>query len=296
MKTERNILVAFLLNLSFSVFEFIGGAFVNSVAIVSDAIHDLGDAISIGISYFLERKSRRQPDDQHTYGYVRYSVMGSVITTTILVAGSLLVVYASVKRLINPEPVDYSAMVALAVVGFVVNLIAALATREGDSLNQRAVNLHMLEDVLGWAVVLVGAIIMNFTDISIIDPLMSIGVAIFILINAFKNLKLATDLFLAKTPTNINIPALKKHLLQVKNVQNVHHLHVWSIDGHNNYATLHVVTSSNGAAVKHAIKDALAEYNIAHVTIELEKPQESCDSTECHPTSAAPHSHTHHHH
>ncbi|MBR5246131.1 MAG: cation transporter, partial [Clostridia bacterium] len=175
MRTEKNILIAFILNLSFSIFEIIGGFFTGSVAIVSDAIHDMGDAASIGISYFLEKKSKKQPDETYTYGYARFSVIGSVITTLILLFGSVMVIYNAVMRIFNPVEINYNGMIIFAVVGAVVNFIAAYFTKDGDSLNQKAVNLHMLEDVLGWIVVLIGAIIMRFTDISIIDPIMSIA-------------------------------------------------------------------------------------------------------------------------
>ena len=198
MKTTRNILIAFILNFAFSVFEFVGGLFTGSVAIVSDAVHDIGDAASIGISYFLERKSKKQPDETYTYGYARFSVIGSVITTLILLFGSCVVIYNAIQRILTPTPIHYNGMIVFAIVGVVVNLAAALFTREGHSLNQKAVNLHMLEDVLGWIVVLVGAIVMRFTDFALIDPLMSIGVAVFILINAVGNLKEVLDLFLEK--------------------------------------------------------------------------------------------------
>ena len=212
MKTEKNILIAFLLNITFSIFELFGGIITNSVAILSDSVHDLGDAISIGISYFMERKSKKTPDNKYTYGYVRYSVLGGVITTTILLVGSILVIIGAIKRLFNPVEVNYSGMIIFAIVGVVLNFIAAYVTKDGDSINQKSVNLHMLEDTLGWVVVLIGAIIMRFTDISIIDPIMSIGVAIFILIHSIKNLKKVLDLFLEKTPDNVNINELKKHI------------------------------------------------------------------------------------
>ena len=224
MKTEKNILIAFLLNISFSIFEFFGGIFTNSVAILSDSIHDLGDAISIGISYFMERKSKKQADNNYTYGYIRYSVLGGVITTSILLVGSILVIISAIKRLINPVEVNYSGMILFAIIGVILNFIAAYVTREGDSINQKSVNLHMLEDVLGWIIVLIGAIIMNFTDIKILDPIMSIAVALFILYNSLKNLKKVLDLFLEKTPNDIDIEELKKHLLEVKGVEDIHHI------------------------------------------------------------------------
>ena len=212
MKTEKNILIAFILNLTFSVFEFVGGIFTGSVAILSDAVHDIGDATSIGASYFLEKKSKKQPDDNYTYGYARYSVIGSVITTLILLVGSILVIYNAISRIISPTEINYNGMIIFALVGVCVNFFAAFFTRHGDSLNQKAVNLHMLEDVLGWIVVLIGAIVMRFTSFSIIDPLMSIGVAVFIFINAFKNLKEAIDLFLEKTPHGISVEELREHI------------------------------------------------------------------------------------
>ena len=296
MKTEKNILFAFILNLAFSIFEFVGGAISNSVAIMSDAVHDLGDALSIGISYFLERKSKKKPDEKYTYGYIRYSVMGSVITTGILIAGSALVIYESIKRLINPVQVDYSKMIILAVIGVIVNFIAAYATREGDSLNQKSVNLHMLEDVLGWVVVLVGAIIMRFTDISLIDPILSICVALFILVNALKNLKLIIDLFLEKTPNGVDIADIKEHLMKIENIKDVHHIHAWSIDGNENLATMHIVANDNDKDLKKKIREELKEHGISHVTIELETQDEECSEENCEVNNKSIDLHSHHHH
>ena len=295
MKTEKNILVAFILNLSFSIFEIIGGFFTGSVAIVSDAIHDLGDAISIGISYFLEKKSKKQPDNTYTYGYARFSVMGSVITTFILLLGSVMVIYNAILRIINPVSINYNGMIIFAIVGAVVNFLAAYFTKDGDSLNQKAVNLHMLEDVLGWLVVLIGAVIMRFTDISIIDPLMSMGVAIFILINAIKNLKEVLDLFLEKIPNNISIEEIKKHITEIDGVTNVHHIHIWSMDGHHNYATMHVVAEENSHEIKDKIRGELKEHGIGHATLEIESSTDHCHEEHCH-IEETHHSHSHHHH
>ena len=294
MKTEKNILIAFILNISFSIFELFGGIFTNSVAILSDSLHDLGDAISIGISYFMERKSKKKANKKYTYGYIRYSVLGGVITTTILLVGSILVIIGAVKRIFNPVEVNYSGMIIFAIIGVVLNLIAAYVTKDGDSINQKSVNLHMLEDVLGWIVVLVGSIIMNFTDIRMIDSLMSIGVSVFILINALKNLKKVLDLFLEKTPKEIDIDELKKHLLEIKGVDDIHHIHVWSIDGFNNYATMHIVSKSKDIAkIKKEIRDELAEHNICHAILETE--EEACDDRECHVELKETHHHHHHH-
>ncbi|MBO5715935.1 MAG: cation transporter, partial [Clostridia bacterium] len=293
MKTERNILIAFVLNLAFSIFEFIGGAITGSVAIVSDAVHDIGDAMSIGASYFLEKKSKKQPDDTYTYGYARYSVMGGVITTFILLFGSVAVIYNAVLRIINPVEINYDGMIIFAIVGAVVNLAAAYFTREGDSINQKAVNLHMLEDVLGWVVVLVGAIVMRFTDIKIIDPIMSIGVAIFIFINAIRNLKEVINLFLEKLPAHLRINEIKEHICEIEGVASIHHIHIWSMDGQSNYATMHVVCTGEQQEIKRKIREELKEHGISHVTLELENEGEECGEENCH----VEHSHSggHHH-
>ena len=294
MKTEKNILIAFLLNLGFSIFEFIGGFITGSIAILSDSVHDLGDALSIGLSYFLERKSKRKADDKHTYGYIRYSVLGGVITTTILLVGSILVIIGAIERLFEPVDINYDGMIIFAIVGVVLNFIAAYVTREGDSINQKAVNLHMLEDVLGWIVVLIGAIVMKFTDIGVLDSIMSIGVALFILINSVKNLKVVVDLFLAKTPADINLEELKEHLLKIKGVDDIHHIHVWSMDGYNNYATMHIVTKVKDVSeLKHEIREELEEHNICHAVLETE--DEACDEKECH-VEIHHEEHHHHHH
>ncbi|MCQ2404542.1 MAG: cation diffusion facilitator family transporter [Clostridia bacterium] len=295
MKTEKNILVAFLLNLAFSLFELVGGIFTKSVAILSDSVHDFGDALSIGISYFLEKKSRTAVDEAHTYGYLRYSVLGGLITTVILILGSGIMMKESIARLFHPVDVDYRGMLVLAVIGVVVNLVAAFVTREGDSLNQKSVNLHMLEDVLGWAVVLVGAVVMCFTDIGILDSLMSIGVAAFILVCAVKNLVEIANLFLEKTPADVDVAHLKEELLGVDGVQDIHHLHIRSMDGAHHYATFHVVTDSDDLpALKAALRAELAEHHIVHAVIETET--ERCDDVDCHPVFSEENGHHHHHH
>ena len=291
MKTDRNILIAFLLNLFFSIFEFIGGVFTNSISIVSDSVHDFADSVSIGISYILEKVSKKKPDKKYTYGYLRYSVLGAIITTIILLVGSILVIYNAIKRILNPEPINYSGMIVFALIGVIVNFIAVKVTKHGHSLNQKSVNLHMLEDVFGWLIVLIGAIVMKFTDISILDPILSILVATFILINALKNLKSIIDIFLEKVPNNISIDKIRNEIKKIEGVIEVHHIHVWSLDGYNNYATIHVVTDNN---VKELIRESLKKMNINHVTIEIESSKEHCHEKKCNVDVKVEHHHHHH--
>lgn len=276
MKTEKNIFVAFLLNLAFSIFEFVGGMLTGSVAIWSDAVHDLGDAFSIGLSWFLEKKSKRTGDRQYTYGYGRHSVLGSCITTLVLILGSAVVIYHAVLRILHPTPIHYDGMILFALIGAAVNLGAALLTRHGDSLNQKAVNLHMLEDVLGWLVVLVGAVVMRFTGITILDPLMSIGVALFILLHAWKHLNAALDLFLEKVPAGMDPEEIRSRLSRLEGVAAIHSLRLWSLDGQTHCATMHIVTRSDAPAVKQRIRKELKPLGITYITLETEAEGDPC--------------------
>ena len=302
MKADKKIFLAFCLNLIFSLFEFFGGAITGSIAVISDSIHDLGDAMSIGISFIFEKISHKKPDLKHTFGYYRYSVLGSVIQSVILLSGSLVVIYNAILRIINPEDINYDGMIVIAIVGFAVNFIAAYFTSGEGSLNQKAINLHMLEDVLGWAVVLVGAVVMRFTNWFYIDAILSIALAVFILINSVKSLKIVLDIFLEKTPEGVHIDEIKKHLLSIDGVCDVHHLHIWSMDGYKTGATLHVVTDGDFTNIKNKVKEELREHGISHSTVECEGTDEECDEVNCnacaheHGHSHAHHHHHHHHH
>ena len=295
MKSDRNILVAFILNLLFSVFEFAGGIIIGSVAISSDAVHDMGDAVSIGISYFMERKSKKDPDEKYTYGYLRYSVLGALISTVILLVGSAIMIYSAAARIIEPKEINYDGMILFAAVGVCVNLCAAVFTRGEGTLNQKAVNLHMLEDVLGWIVVFIGALVIRFTGLSLIDPIMSAGVSTYIIIHAMGNLKQILDLLLEKVPHGIDVEDIRERLLKVRGVVDVHHVHVWSLDGHSGLATMHVVCGGEAHEIKDAVRDTLRKVGIDHVTVEIEDVTEHCSEIKCN-VKPIHNGHCHHHH
>lgn len=290
---EKNIFIAFILNLGFSIYEFIGGTITGSVSIISDAVHDIGDALSIGLAFLLEKKSRQKPNNRYTYGYVRYSLIGSLITTFILIFGSIFVIYQATIRLFHPTEIHYDGMIILAVIGVIVNYGAAHLTSHGDSLNQKSVNLHMLEDVLGWIAVLIGAIVMRFTDWSFIDPILSIFVALFILKEALVNGRNAISVFLEKTPSNIDLSTVQQAIIEIPGVEDIHHLHVWSIDGYHNYATLHLVAKQDSTTIKTAIRQTLKKFHIEHVTIETETPGTICQDQTCPNLSPIKHHHAH---
>ncbi|MBQ2659866.1 cation transporter [Candidatus Saccharibacteria bacterium] len=292
-RADQNILIAFGLNLVFFCAEVVGGILTGSITIMSDAVHDLGDVLSMAVSYVLERKSRKSLDEKHTYGYVRYSVMGSVFTTVVLVVGSVMILHEAVGRFFEPTEVQSGWMILMAVVGLVVHGVATVVTRGEGSLNQRAVNLHMLEDFLGWIVVLLGAILIKLTGANWIDPLMSIGVAGFILVMAVKNFRSIVDLFLEKTPNDVSVKKMVAEAGKVAGVIDVHHVHVRSIDGYHNLATLHVVVKEYDPEVKRAVKAALKKCGVEHATIDMELESEACEEEVCEVEFG--HHHGHHH-
>lgn len=291
MKTDKKMLYAFILNLFFSFFEFVGGILTGSTAVISDAVHDIGDAASIGFSLFFEKKSNKAPDEIYTYGYRRFSVMGGAITTIILLLGSVAVIVNAIARIINPVQIDYTSLLFLSVIGVAVNLLAAFLTHDKSSINQKAVNLHMLEDVLGWIVVLIGAIIMRFTDCVLIDPIMTIGIALFIIISSIKNLKEIIDLFLEKVPCGISVSGTKKEILDIDGVDCICDLHIWSIDGQLNCADVHVILSKSSDVIKEKIRHVFKKHNIIHSIIETDTI--ASDHTDCILNHCSEIAHTH---
>jgi len=295
MKTKSKIFIAFILNLLFSIFELFGGIITGSIAITSDAIHDFGDATSIGTAFFLEKLSDKKPNNKYTFGYARFSVLGALITTLILLISSVIVIFNAVFRIISPIVIDYNGMLIFAIVGLFVNIVATYFTHGGKSLNQKAVNLHMLEDVFGWLVVLIGSIIMKFTNLYIIDPILSIFVALFVVINSIKNLIEILQIFLIKTPKDIDIDDIIKHIKEIDGVIDAHHIHIWTIDGEINLATLHLVVKEYDSNIKEKVKEELSEHGISHTTIEMETETENCKDKICNIKKQNQHLHCHHH-
>ncbi|MBQ8806357.1 MAG: cation transporter [Bacteroidaceae bacterium] len=293
MKTDRNILIAFILNLAFSIFEFIGGALTGSVAIASDALHDLGDAASIGISYFMERKSKKGADDKYTFGYGRYSVLGGLLTSTVLLIGSVMVITNAITRLRHPVEVNHTGMLIFAIIGIMVNFIAAKVTKDGNSVNQKAVNLHMLEDMMGWIAVLVGAVIMHFTSWTWIDPVLSILVALTILYSSIMNMFEITSILTEKVPEEIDINTLKKQFVNLEDVQSVQDIKVWSINSKEMYAVIHIRTAN--PQIKVEVRKILAEHNIVQSTIECSESNEIISVfSAAHPKNCGCDHHHHH--
>jgi cobalt-zinc-cadmium efflux system protein len=277
----ENIRAAFFLNLGFTLFEIVGGIYTNSLAILSDALHDLGDSFSLGMSWFLERRSYKASDGKYSYGYRRFSLLAALINTVILITGSLFILSEAIPRLVNPQPSNAGGMALLAVIGIAVNGLAALRVRGSQSLNAQLVTWHLLEDVLGWIGVLIVSISLAFTDIYILDPLLSILISLYVLYNVLRSLRKTMALFLQAVPEAIDLPEVEHTLLAIPQVQSVHHTHIWSLDGEHHVLTTHLVvdpdaTKQDLIRIKQAAAGIAGQMSLEHATIELELEQD-CD-------------------
>ena len=281
-----NIGVAFFLNLSFTFIELIGGMMTNSIAIISDAVHDFGDSLSLGLAWYFEKLSKKGSTKQYSYGYKRFSLLGAIITSVVLILGSVYIVSEAIPRLISPQETNAKGMFLLAILGIVVNGAAVLRTRKGSSINERIVSLHLLEDVLGWAAVLVGSVVMYFTELTIIDPILSVGIAFFVLFNVFVNIRQTLPILLQGTPVTIEREHIVEKIKTIEAIENIHDLHIWSLDEEYNILTVHVILKEKLpleklTELKKNIRDVLKEEKIQHATIEFETKDENCDLHEC---------------
>ncbi|HDK38562.1 MAG TPA: cation transporter [Thiolapillus brandeum] len=279
--SSERIGIAFFLNLMFTIIEFIGGFLTNSTAIMADAVHDLGDTLSIGLGWLLDKLGKREADHGFTYGYRRLSLLGALINGTILIVGSLWVLSEAVPRLLEPQMPDAVGMTGLAILGVTVNGYAAYKLSGGKSLNEQMLNWHLMEDVLGWVAVLIVSIVLLFADWPILDPILSIVFTLFILFSVIKRLAQTIRLFMQAAPDNDITKSVKKTLLELNHVADIHHLHIWSLDGEHHVLTAHLLLDTPvdkriHTEVKDAVQEALDEYDFSHSTIELEQSQEIC--------------------
>lgn len=276
-----NLKIAFFLNLGFTLIEILGGLWTNSIAILSDAVHDLGDSLSLGIAWYFERMSHKGATPRNTYGYRRYSLLGGLITAMVLVLGLAFILWHAVERLFAPEPVNAAGMMGLAVLGVLFNGAAVLRVRKGSSLTERVVSWHLLEDLLGWVAVLVGAAVMAVWDLPVIDPLLSIGISLFILWNVVRNLRQFFDVFLQRTPPTFDLDAFEREVLRIPQVTGLHHVHSWSIDGEKHVMTTHLVmraaaSRADVVAAKQRVRQLLDRRSFEHVTVDIELEGEDC--------------------
>ena len=273
--------LAFILNLTFTIVELVGGYLTNSVAITSDAIHDLGDSVSLGLALYLQKISKKKADRQFTFGYRRVSLVGALLNAIILAIGSTYILAESISRLYDPQEVHVAGMIFFALFGIVVNGYAAFKVSSGKTLNERIVSWHLLEDVLGWAAVLLASIFMLFWELPLLDSFLAIGIALYILFNVLKNLKRTVLVFLQAVPDEIRIEELEEHILKLNHVHSIHDCHLWSLDGEYHLFSAHVVLIKEAwpdqiIETKSQVKELLKNMGLHHVTLELEMIDERC--------------------
>lgn len=278
---SNNIALAFWLNFGFALIEIVGGILTNSVAIIADAIHDLGDSLAIAFAWIASKVATKQPTESYSYGYRRWSLLSALLSGLILLVGSGWVLSVALPRLWQPELPHTGGMFALAVLGIVINGAAVLRLRGGKTQNEKVLSWHLLEDVLGWVAVLLGSVLMYFTGWAWLDPALCIGFTVFILFNVVKSLRQTLALFLQVSPD----PALQQQICaqlhQLEFVKSIHHLHLWSLDGEQHVLTMHVEIAtpaewSGQLAYKQRIAEVLAPYGLSHTTVEFEISGEAC--------------------
>ncbi len=279
--STKNIRTAFFLNLGFTFLEIIGGSLTNSVAILSDALHDLGDSISLGIAWYLENISKKKASQKYSYGYGRFSLLGALINALVLLIGSAFILSEAIPRLMDPEHSNAQGMILFAIVGILVNGLAAFRLKDEQSMNARVVALHLMEDVLGWIAVLIVGITLLFVDIHILDPILSILITLYVLYNVIANLRKTAKLFLQGIPDGIDLEELEQNLLAIEGVSSAHNPHVWSLDGEHHVLTIHLIvpddTDKNDVIrIKHESKAIAKRLNLTHVTVEIEFECEEC--------------------
>lgn len=282
--SEKNISTAFFLNLFFVFIEIAGGIITNSFAIISDAIHDLGDCGAIGLAFFFEKFSQKKPDKKYTYGYKRYSLLSAIITSLILVIGSVAIIFGSIQRIKNPEEIKSLPMLIIAVFGVLINGIAAFKTSHGSGANEKAINLHMLEDVFGWIAVLTGSIFIHLFQWYFIDTLLSLVISAFLLFHSAKNILYTVSILLEKTPYDFNFEDYEAEISKLPGVENVHHIHVWSLDDETILATIHITLSKDFfpekySEVQKSVIEASKNLGINHITLQIDIENSCCDTS-----------------
>ena len=273
MSSKFAVWLAFVLNFSFAIIEFIFGGLFGSSAILADAVHDLGDALAIGISAFLESISNREEDSHYTLGYKRFSLLGAILTAVILITGSSLVILENISKLIEPQPVDHEGMLWLGVIAIAINLTASLIVRKGQTKNESILSLHFLEDTLGWLAVIVVAIILRYTDWYFLDPLLSLLISAFILSKALPRFWSTLKIFLDAVPEGVDIQKVKSDLEQLEHVASINQLNLWTMDGLEKNAIIHVCLEhvKHMEVCKEAIRTLLKDCGFQNVTIEVDE-------------------------
>ena len=277
MKAKYTVWLAFFLNLSFAIVEFIAGGIFGSSAVLADSVHDFGDAVAIGISAFLESISNRKEDSHYTLGYKRFSLLGAMVTAVILMTGSGMVILENISKIFHPQPVNDEGLLWLGIIAITINVLASLVIRKGQTKNESILSLHFLEDTLGWVAVILMAIVLRFTDWYILDPLLSLAISFFILSKALPRFWSTLKIFLDAVPEGVDIQKIKTDLAELDHVASINQLNLWTMDGLEKNAIVHVCLKEmeHMETCKESIRIFLKDCGFQNITIEVDVDLES---------------------
>ena len=272
-KAGKNLAAVFFLNLTFNIIVVIGALSTNSMAILSDFIHDLSDTISIALAWFLERVAQKDVTDKYSYGYQRFSILGAVIISVFVIFMAFVILSEAIPRLFNPEGVDAGGMLVIALIGLVFKSLSVYRLHRGETFNERAILFHQLGDVFEWVAILILSLVLMFWDgAPYLDPFVSIGIALWLIFNLGRNLIKSVQVLLQKTPDNFDVEEFKSLVSLIEGVSAIDDFHVWSLDGIDSVLTLKVSVDNpdKGDEIKKEIYSIASRYHIVDITIELD--------------------------
>ena len=280
-KIYISLLIAFFLNLSCVFIEIVGAFWTNSTAILADALHDTGDCLAIALNIFLFQFINKPENHVFSFGYRRFTLLGTLISGCIILLSSLFVFYESIPRLLEPEAIYAPGMLFLALFGITANSIAALLLYKDLSKTNPVLTWHFIEDILGWGAILIASGVLYFVDFPILDPLLAILISSYIIWNVIKHLKPILMLFLQAVPHQLEIAKIEEKICAMKEVKSVHNTHIWGVDSQVSVLTTHILVQNIDSiekivALKKKIKLCIKKFSIDHVTIELEFDEEKC--------------------
>jgi cobalt-zinc-cadmium efflux system protein len=282
----RNLLISSVLNFTITVFEIIGGLVSNSLALLSDALHNLGDTFAVFLAYIAYLISKKDRTDKKTFGYKRIEILAALFNAIVLIVITVFLFTEAFKRIRNPEPVRGNIMLAVAVTGLLANLFSVILLRRDSkhNINVRAAYLHLLGDTISSVAVIAGALFIALFGWYWLDPVITFIVGLYVLKETWAVLKQAVGILMQGTPRELNLIEVKQALEGIPEIDNIHHVHAWNLNDNEIHFECHVdlkddLRVSKTEKIKEKIHEILLNrFNISHVTIQYEF--NFCDSKE----------------
>lgn len=273
----KKLLWVSVFNMSITIVQIIGGLISNSLSLLSDALHNLGDSSAIFIAFLAGKRSQKTPDEQHTFGYQRIEILAALFNAVVLISICIFLFYEAYQRFVNPQPIKGKVMFIVATFGLLANLISVLVLNKDKdhNLNVKAAYLHLMGDTLSSVAVILGGVAIWKFNIFWLDPLITILVGIYIIYHTGGIIKQTVDILMQSTPSNINIKEIKKQVEKIDEIENIHHVHVWKLDDTQTHLEAHLNLKKNidmieMMSIKNQIELMLKEhYQINHITLQI---------------------------